>query len=428
MSSLQPRRPGPLRIVAPAWVGRNLAALTLARLPMSVGRAIAGVVIPIYLARAGYGALTLGILFAVVAATSAVLSTAIGVAADRWGRKAFMVVVPLLTAACALVLAVTLNPWAVFLAASLGSFGRGGGAGAGTVGPYRPAEQALAGDSVAPVHRNSAFGRLNFASSLGAVVGSLLIGPLSRPTSQGVLAAYRPDFLVIAGASVLAGALGLWISEGPRPSRHTGGIPLLPRRSRGLLYRLWVVNAFNGLGVGMFGPFLAYWFYRRYGVGAATVGDLYAVVNAATLIANLASAPLARWLGLVRATFGFRVLQGLLLLPMVLAPTFMWAGAIYLVRSMCQRVALPLRQSYAMGAADPDERGKVAAWSGLPSQILGAGAPTVSGALFADSLLALPFMIGGLLQVMSAVAFFLFFRQRPPAEEAIAVPPPPEEA
>ncbi len=403
----------------PPWMGRNLTIIMAARIPMSGGRAIAGVVVPIYLAQAGYGALALGALFAVVAATSALLSTAIGIASDRWGRKAFMVAVPILTAGCAVALALTLDPVVVFLAASLGSFGRGGGAGGGTVGPYRPAEQALTGDSVAPSHRTPAFARLNFASSAGAVVGSLLIGPLAHSVPRGqVLQGYRPEFLVIAAGSTLAGLMALWLVEAKRRSSGDGpALPLLPRRSRGLLYRLWVVNGLNGIGVGMFGPFLAYWLYRRYGVGPGSVGDLYAVVNGATLVANLGAAPLANWFGLVRATFWFRVLQGLLLIPMVLSPTFVLAGAVYLVRMLCQRVALPLRQSYAMGVSDPAERGAVAAWSEVPSQVLGAGAPSLAGALFSDSLLALPFIVGGALQVLSALAFYLFFRGRPPAEE-----------
>ncbi|MHB8323529.1 MAG: MFS transporter [Candidatus Dormibacteria bacterium] len=408
----------------PAWLGRNAGVITAARVPMSAGRAIAGVVVPVYLARAGYSALELGLLFTVVAITSGVFSLGIGLASDHLGRKPFLVMVPLLTALAGLALALTLNPVVVFIAASLGSFGRGGGAGGGMVGPYRPAEQALLTQSVAPVRRTSAFARINFASSVGGVVGSLLVVLLVSdhgPRTQ-LLGAYRPALLAIAGFSLLAGVLAIWLVEvsRPHPEVARAPIPMFPRRSRPLLYRMWVVNGLNGAATGMFGPFMTYWLYRRYGVGAATIGELYAVVNAATLVANLAASPLARWLGIVRATTWFRILQAVLLVPMVLSPTFLIAGAFYLLRMMAQRVALPLRQSYVMGVADSDELARVSAWSSVPSQVTSAAAPALAGDLFEHALLSLPFLLGGALQLASALTFYAFFRHRPPAEEVAA--------
>ena len=397
---------------------------------MSAGRAIAGVVIPVYLARAGYSALELGLLFTLVAVTSGVFSLGIGLASDHLGRKPFLVVVPLITATAGFALALTLNPVVVFTAACLGSFGRGGGAGGGMVGPYRPAEQALLTQSVPAARRTSAFARVNFASSLGAVVGSLMVVVLvsDHGPRSSLLAAYRPALLAIAGFSLVAGLLAIWLVEvaSRPPGRDQAPIPMFPCRSRPLLYRMWVVNGLTGAATGMFGPFMTYWLYRRYGVGAGTIGELYAVVNAASLVANLAAAPLARWLGIVRATSWFRILQAVLLVPMVLSPTFLIAGAVYLVRMMAQRVALPLRQSYIMGTADQDELARVSAWSSVPSQVTSAAAPALAGDLFEHALLEVPFLLGAALQLASALAFYAFFRHRPPAEEVAAVASPEE--
>ncbi|MGH9066155.1 MAG: MFS transporter, partial [Acidimicrobiales bacterium] len=198
---------------------------------------------------------------------------------------------------------------------------------------------------------------------------------------------------------------------------------ILPRSSAALLWRLWATNALNGTAVGMFGPFVSYWFYRRYGVGAATIGELYAVISAATTVANLSAAGLGRKWGLIRTATGFRLAQAALLVPMVFAPTFALAGATYLVRMLAQRVSMPLRQSYVMAMADPAERARVAALSRLTSQGTSAGSPALAGELFDHVALAAPFLVGAALQMASAIAYFAFFHQRPPEEEAGPGPP-----
>ncbi|MGH9102369.1 MAG: MFS transporter [Acidimicrobiales bacterium] len=429
----------------PGWFGRNVAVATGARVAMSAARALAGVMVPVYLALAGYSAFRLGLLFVVVGVASAGLSTAVGFLSDRLGRKAFLIGVPLLASGAGVAYALSLDPVVVFVAGALGSFGRGGGAGGGTVGPYAPAEQALVAESVPPANRNAAFGRLAFGSSLGAVAGSLLAAGLvsDHPARAHLLAAYRPGFMALAACAFVAGAAGLLLHE-TGPHRQTEEPParpreqgqvgrgrgqgqvgrgrgrILPRASAPLLYRLWAANALNGTAVGMFGPFVSYWFYRRYGVGAATIGELYAVINAATTVSNLSAAGFGRRWGLVRSATWFRVAQAVLLVPMVLAPAFLVAGGIYLVRMAAQRVAMPLRQSYVMAMADPAERARVAALSRLSSQVTAAGSPALAGELFDHVSLAAPFLIGGLLQLANAAVFFLFFRRRPPEEEVAA--------
>ncbi len=222
---------------------------------------------PVYLAVIGFSALQLGELTLVVGIGAAILSTSIGLVSDRLGRKPFLIGVPLLAAAAGLVFAFTRTPAWLFLADAIGRFGRGAGAGAGTVGPYQPVEQALVTETISPARRNVAFGRLAFASSVGALVG----GPLAPPAA---------------------------------------------RRSMPLLMRLWATNSVNGLAVGLFGPFVTYWFFRRYGVGAGQIGLLFGVINAATAASTLSAARIARRWGLGRTVTVARIAQAMLLVPM----------------------------------------------------------------------------------------------------------------
>ena len=403
---------------------RNLAIVVAARTLMSASRALAGVVVPVYLAVIGFSALQLGELAVAVGIATAVLSTAIGLVSDRVGRKPFLVTVPLLAAVAGIAFAFSRSPAVLFLAASVGSFGRGAGAGAGMVGPYQPAEQALVTEITPPVRRNIAFGRLAFASSVGALIGGplALLAGQAGPGGEAATAAFRLPFLATAVLAAAAGVLALGLRE-PRhvPSADGRGRGLrLPRRSMPLLLRLWATNSVNGLAVGMFGPFVTYWFFRRYGVGPGQIGVLFAVINAATAASTLTAAGFARRWGLVRTVTMVRVIQAVLLVPMVMAPTFVAAGAVYLVRMIVQRIGMPLRQSYVLAMADPGERAAVGALSNLPSQATMAVAPLAAGYLFDEVSLSLPFVIAGALQLANAALYWGFFRGLPPEEEVAA--------
>ncbi|MGC8634914.1 MAG: MFS transporter [Candidatus Limnocylindrales bacterium] len=407
-----------------ARTDRTIPIVISARVLMSASRALAAVIAPVYLAVIGFSALQLGELAMVVGLATAVLSTSIGFMSDRVGRKPFLVAVPLLAMLAGIAFAFTRVPAVIFLAAAVGSFGRGSGAGAGMIGPYQPAEQALVAEVTPPARRNVVFGRLAFASSVGALLGGPLALLAGSTGLHGAAAteAFRLPFLVTAGLAAGAGLLAIALREPAHPAAPAGQgrMPRLPRRSMPLLARLWATNSVNGLAVGMFGPFVTYWFFRRYGVGPGQIGLLFAVINGATALSTLSAAGFARRWGLVRTVAVVRVLQGILLVPMILAPSFVLAGAFYLLRMLVQRIGLPLRQSYVLAMADPGERAAVGALSNLPSQATNAIAPIFAGYLFDEVSLSLPFLIAAVLQLVNAGLYWGFFRNMPPEEEVAA--------
>lgn len=421
-------------LLLPGWVDRNLGVILAARFSMSIARAIAGVVTSLYLAAEGFSGTEIGLLFLCVTLASATMSTGAGVLSDRFGRKAFLVVVPLLAAVAAGVYSVARAPAELFVFAALGSFGRGAGAGGGSVGPYQPAESAFVADHVPAAVRADAFGRLAFASSLGALAGGLLAG-LAQPGphlhAAAATAAYRPAFVAAGVLAAVAGLLAFGLREGPPPRHHHephgDGRPAMhfPRRSWPALWRFWVTNGVNGVGIGMLGPFVSYWLFRRYGAGPGLIGGLFAIINAGSLFSTLLAARVGRRMGTVRAIVAVRATTGLLLVPMVLAPTFWAAGGIYLVRMLAQRVGLPLRQSFVQDLAHPAERASVAALSNLPAQGTMAGSQVAAGYLFEEVSLAAPFEIAAAFQCLNAACYAILFAwRRPPLPEDADVPGP----
>ncbi len=419
-----------LGAVIPPWMNRNLRLILATRMTMSVGRAILSIVTALYLAALGFSGLEIGALFVGVTFASAVMSSAVGFLSDRLGRKPFLVAVPLIAAAASGLYTTTRAAPVLFVCAALGSFGRGAGAGGGNIGPYQPAESAFIAEDVPPTKRVDAFGRVAFTSVLGGLFGGLLAQLVSAGphiSAAAALGAYRPAFAAAAVLFLFGGLLSLWLTEPPGDHRRTspGGSRRWPRRSWPALWRLWVTNGTNGVAMGLYAPFMSYWMYRRYGVGASQIGLLFAVVNVGSLAATLVAPAIGSRFGTVRAITSVRMLGGLLILPMVLAPTFWAAGAAYFVRMLAQRVGMPLRLSFVQDLADPAERATVAALANVPAQVTMAGGQTLAGYLFDEVSLSAPFEIAAVFQCANAALYGVLFGWRAPRIAAVDAPEDP---
>ncbi|HET9075314.1 MAG TPA: MFS transporter [Acidimicrobiales bacterium] len=418
-----------LSAAVPPWMDRNLRLILATRMAMSVGRAILSIVTALYLAALGFSGLEIGALFVGVTFASALMASAVGFLSDRVGRKPFLVAVPLVAAVAAASYAATRATAVLFVAAALGSFGRGAGAGGGNIGPYQPAESAFIAEDVPAGKRVDAFGRVAFTSVLGGLVGGLLTqlvdaGP--HTSVRAALGAYRPAFVAAAVLFFLGGLLALGLVEPAGHHTHRsrpGRGGRWPRRSWPALWRLWVTNGTNGVAMGLFAPFMSYWMYRRYGVGAGQIGLLFAVVNVGSLAATLVASRIGARFGTVRAISAVRALGGLLILPMVLAPTFWAAGAAYFLRMLAQRIGMPLRLSFVQDLADPAERATVAALSTVPAQVTMAGGQTLAGYLFDEVSLSAPFEIAAVFQCINAALYAVLFGLHPPRRAAPGVGP-----
>src|SRR5579863_4730578 len=247
----------------------------------------------------------MGLLFAIAAFTSAIMAALTGIFADRWGRKPFLIGIALLMTAGSLVFAMTRNFAVMVTAASLGTFGFSGGAGlGGGWGPYYPAAQSLLAEQTAHHERTAAFGVLSFVGVMAGALGSLLASTpdlLHRHAGMAMIAGFHVLFVLTAMLGIAMAIavipvhevrydkVGLGAREGapdatanPAPERAMRTRLGLSQKSWRLVCRFMITNATNGLAIGMLGPFVVYWFYRRYG---ASVGDLARLYFAISLLA-----------------------------------------------------------------------------------------------------------------------------------------------
>lgn len=407
-------------------MGKDLRLVLVARLLMSASRALAGVLVPIYLALLGFSATKLGLLFMAVAFAAVILNFTVGNLADRFGPKRFLVIFPLFVSTASVVFAFTSDTAALVTFAMIASFGRGAGAGAGQIGPYQPAESSLVATLSGTQNRNLAFSRISIFATLGALVGTV-ISTFSNSTA-GTVTVVESEFrilLLITGVLALASALVVLPVKDPQ---HRKVHPTSQKRTplststRRFIVRLSITNTLTGLSVGLYGPFITFWFYRRYGVGASQIGAMYTIVNIVTIVSGVIAPKLASRYGLVRATVALRVGQSIMLIPWALAPSFALAGAFYAIRMIFQRASFPLRQSYAVGNAPEGSKARVFSISNLPSQIAMALTPAAAGVIYESVSLELPLLLGGMVQLFSTTLYYVFFKNNPPAEEKASAP------
>ncbi|MCY0879149.1 MAG: MFS transporter [Firmicutes bacterium] len=393
---------------------RNLQWIYLGRALRSFITAFLTVIFPLYLAKVGYSAARIGLVLAFSGALTVALVAAVGLFADFYGRRRAIIGLAVLSMIGGAVMGLSHAFWWAVLASGLGGVGRGGGAGSGgSWGPVFPAEQPLVSESVPPDRRTWAFGRISFIGVLAGAAGSLVASVPGWLHHQGwsLVAGYRLLFFVGALLSLGMALVSLPIREKlPDAAARDEAPPPIPLGT--LMGRLGLTNALNGLGFGFLGPLLTYWFYRRFGVGSAEIGVLYTMINLAAALPYLGSSVLAKRLGAVKTVTVTRGLGLLVMLGMVVAPSFAWAGFFYLLRMMFNSLGMPARQSFVMGVSESRYRSRVAAFSSLPSQITSMITPAVGGALM-ENILDIPIYGAVFFMGLNLITYWWSFRNVP---------------
>ncbi|HEV7217174.1 MAG TPA: hypothetical protein VGP33_18855, partial [Chloroflexota bacterium] len=194
--------------------------------------------------------------------------------------------------------------------------------------------------------RNTFFSAFSLTDTLASAAGALLAGVpelLAHGGGMTVTDSYKPLFVLTSVLSVFSALLILPVRDTQR--RNEAGVRrhFLPTKSRNVIGRLALTNQLNGVGVGFFSPFVAYWFNVRFGVGPAQIGFLFAAVSLGAAIPYLFAPALARARAGAIRLIGVATLA---ILPFM--PSFFLAATVYFIRMALQRASIPLRQSYTM--------------------------------------------------------------------------------
>src|SRR5579875_967012 len=421
----------------PRWLNRDITLLIALQALYGLTVGYLPIVLPLYLVSIGFGAVELGFLMTAVSILGALFAVATGVVSDRFGYKRVIVGSSFVVALGTLLFGTTRNLYLMMLLAGISQIVPPGGAGSGVgIGPSYPAVQALTAAHCEDRDRTSALSWMALVSGIATAVGAPLAALpdlMHRKAGISVLHGYYFIFILTAIINMLSAVLVYPISEThralPRSIAHPGRAVPPPEASSdeprifglssstwALVWRFMLVNFTIGLAVGALGPFLTYWFLRRWGATANQLGTLFFIINLSVVVPLFAAGPLARRFTAVGTVVGSRGLSSLFLVIMPFMPSFWLSGGAFLARQLANAISVPVRQSYILGVIRPSERASAAGIANLPIQGGLSISSVVTGYLMRLAL-TIPIELSAFFQILNTALFWIFFRSKPPVEE-----------
>ena len=395
-------------------MNRDVAILIGARAVRMLAYGFLSVILAVYLTGIGLSDAQIGITFTVALAGGTLVTAAVSLLADRWGRRRALIVFASIMAISGVALATVRDFWLVLAVAALGTVSPSGY----EVGPFQSLEQAALSNAAGLV-RVRFFSWYNLAGSLAVAVGGLIVGLSPRLLRLFHSARPAEHVLVWAFAAVACGLALLYVQLSPHieaqsPARGTGRPTGGLRESRGSVLRLSMLFGVDALAGGLvLQSLVAFWFTQRFGVTVEQLGYVFFGTNLLSAISFLVAAPLAERIGLLNTMVFTHLPSNLLLISVAFMPTWPLAVAALLLRHALSQMDVPTRQAYTMVLVTPGERAAAAGITNAVRTGAAAFSPTISGLAFQTAQLGLPFILSGLLKSAYDIVLWLMFRGVP---------------
>lgn len=391
-----------------------------ARTARGFGAGALSIVIALDLAGAGYSSFSIGVLLGLALGGAAGWAVAVPRIELRWRRRSvFGLSAAALSVGGALLWVDMGNPEVLLAALLLGGIVAGGA----DVSPLGALEQAALAGTTSDRDRTRTYAAYNLLGYVGVALGALAAGPLNAVGAPTV-AGFPPGphdatllFYSLLGLGLVPAyrALSSDVDRaggGPRPS------PLTPS-SRPIVYSLsglFSVDAFAG-GL-IVNSLVVYYFSTRFQPGVGSLGLVFFLSNLAAGLSLILAAPLARRFGLVNTMVFTHIPSNVLLILVVVAPSFALASILWIARATLSQMDVPTRQSYTQAVVPAEDRAAAAGYTTAARSCQAFGAPVTGSLLSAGGpWIAAPFAIAGCVKIGYDVAVYSRFRKLRPPEE-----------
>jgi MFS family permease len=384
----------------------------------AVATSLGAVSVGAYLARRGIGEAEAGAILS-VGLTGAVIAAVVATfAADRIGRRRFLVVVAALSALGTALIVVAEGPVQLAAAAFVGMVnGMGRDRGAALI-----LEQAALPATSTDARRTGVIAVYTMLQDLGHAIGAaaaglprLVTGAPAHDASPDKVAILACAALAIAGA-VLYGRLGRAL-DAATPVSGAAPVKASPETRR-ILVKISALFGLDSLAGGFLTQaMLTYFFFDRFGVDELTVGLLFAAARVMNAGSHLAAAWLARRIGLVNTMVFTHIPSSVLLVTVAIAPSFPVAVVLFLLREGLVEMDVPTRQSYVLAVVAPHERTLASGVTQLVRLAGWAVGPLIAGALMEGVSLIVPLVAAAAMKIVYDLLLWRAFRSIKPPEE-----------
>jgi MFS family permease len=379
----------------------------------AAGYGFTAVLLGALLAARGYSTLQAAVVLAALIAGTALASLAVGVFADRFGRRRCYGVFFAGVAVAGLVVAAGAPLWALLLVAVTGTLSTD----VVDNGPATTLEQAMLAAEDAGTAR--VFGRYNMVGAAAGALGALAVTlpGLGHGGNAGLDGWLFAVLVPVGLAGVLFALLLSPAVEGPLGGTSARARPAFVRarlgHSRPVVRRMAGLFAVDAAGGGLVTTgFLSYYFAERYHVPVADLGWLFFAVSVVQAVSVALAPLLARRFGLVATMVGTHLPSNVLLAAVAFAPTFPVAAALLLARTTLSQMDVPTRQALVMAAVTPEEQTPAAAVTNAARYTVRPLGPVLAGAVQQVALGA-PLVVAGAVKAGYDIALWGWARRLP---------------
>jgi MFS family permease len=377
---------------------------------------LVGVTAGLYLAHLGLSPAASGLVIGGGLAGAALASLVATLRADRIGRRRFLVALALLGAGGGVVVALGSHAALIGLAAFIGMLnGMGRDRGAALV-----VEQAILPITAGEADRTRAFAWYNILQDSGHALGSLLAGvPALLRMGLGMpeLQALRLAMLFAALLTLVAAALYPRLSRAVEPLADAPRVVVSPETRR-MLWKISSLFTLDALGGGFLtAALVSFFFFKRFGVDEAVLGPLFFAARVLNAFSHLGAAWLARRIGLVNTMVFTHIPSSVLLASVAIAPNFLVATILFLLREGLVEMDVPTRQSYVMAVVRPEERTIASGVTHLVRMGGWAVGPPFAGLFMQGLSMGAPLVVAASMKVAYDILLYAAFRKLKPPEE-----------
>jgi MFS family permease len=400
----------------PSTATRDARTLLTARGMRAFGDGFVSVLLPLHLLELGFSSVQVGVIATATMLGSAALTMLVGLIAYKLNLRELLIRCAVLTVITGLGFAFIHDFWPLLIVAFIGTLNPS----SGDVSVFLPTEQALLPRTVSDAERTDLFARYSLIGSLVAAFGALASG-LPEWLDQryaGISFEQAVDVMFLLYAAFGVGAFFLYHRLSPElePQGPAEKAPL--KESKGIVYKLAALFSLDSFASGFaVQSMIALWLFQKFDLSAGTTGTIFFFAGLLTAVSFLASARLAKRIGLVRTmVFTHLPANGFLLLAPFM-PTVELAVTCLLIRSLLSNMDVPARTSYVMAVVTPAERPAAASVTNVPRSLASAVGPTFSGYLLNMSTFGWPLVIAGSLKVVYDLTLLHMFQHVKPPEE-----------
>ncbi len=369
--------------------------------PVIVARAIrafadgfAAVLLAHYLQHIGFDGFQIGVIVTATLLGSAALTLWAGLRLNRWGAQRVLFASCALMALTGIGFSTVTRFWPLVIVGFVGTLNPSGG----DVSLFLPTEQAVLADLSEGHERTHSFAVYNTAAAFAVALGALaspLPEKLADARGWDVARVERLSFLVYVVVAVAAALVYRSLRTHAAVSAPRGGL----HKSRSIVIRLSALFALDSAGGGFaVTSLLVLYLDVRFGLSPAATGATLAAAGTLTALSQLASARIARRIGLVRTMVFTHLPANVFLILAGIVPSAPAAITFLLLRAALSQMDVPVRQALVMRVVEPDERAAAASITNVPRSLATAATPALAGLMLQHSTFGWPLICGGVMK------------------------------